>query len=75
MKLTIKLQDGHELELTDVGVETYDQTNTIALSVNALIKDLDDETLDAFEGRKLHPLTLIFGTEEELPTTEEDDET
>jgi hypothetical protein len=75
MKLTIELQDGHELELTDVGVETHYQTNTIALSVNALIKDLDDETLEAFEGQKFHPLALIFGTEEELPTTEEDDET
>ncbi|WP_227380660.1 hypothetical protein [Haladaptatus halobius] len=75
MKLTIELQDGHELELIDVGVETHEQTNTIALSVNARIKDLDDETLDAFEGKQLHPLALIFGTEEELPNNEEDDET
>jgi hypothetical protein len=67
MKVTIELQDGHELELTDVGVETHEDSNTIALSVNALIKGLDDETLAAFEGRELHPLALVFGTAEELP--------
>ncbi|WP_227379041.1 hypothetical protein [Haladaptatus halobius] len=60
----------------DVGVGTHEQTNTIALSVIACIKDLDDETLDAFEGKQLHPLALIFGTEEELPNKEEEyDET
>lgn len=72
MKLSIELQDGHELELTDVGIETHEQSNTIALSVDALIKGLDEETLGAFEDRKLHPLSLVFVSEDELPIDEED---
>ena len=72
MKISIELQDGHELELTDVGIETHEQSNTIALSVDALIKGLDEETLGAFEDRKLHPLSLIFVSEDELPIDEED---
>lgn len=67
MKVSIELQDGHELELTDVGIETHEESNTIALSVDALIKGLDDETLAAFEDRKLHPLSLVFVSEDELP--------
>lgn len=66
MKISVELQDGHELELTDVGIETHEETDTIAVSVNALIKGLDEETLAAFEERQLHPLALVFGSEEEL---------
>ena len=72
MKLSIELQDGHELELTDVGIETHEQSNTIALSVDALIKGLDDETLGAFEDQKLHPLSLVFVSEDELPIDDDD---
>lgn len=72
MKVSIELQDGHQLELTDVGIETHDESNTIALSIDALIKGLDDETLAAFENRKLHPLSLVFVSEDELTTTEDD---
>lgn len=72
MKVLIELQDGHQLELTDVGIETHDESNTIALSIDALIKGLDDETLAAFENRKLHPLSLVFVSEDELTTTEDD---
>jgi hypothetical protein len=72
MKVSIELQDGHELELTDVGIETHDESNTIALSVDALIKGLDDETLASFEDRKLHPLSLIFVSEDELPIDDDD---
>ncbi|WP_227377795.1 hypothetical protein [Haladaptatus halobius] len=72
MKVSIELQDGHELELTDVGIETHDESNTIALSVDALIKGLDDETFVSFEDRKLHPLSLIFVSEDELPIDDDD---
>lgn len=74
MKISIELQDGHDLELTDVGIETHKESNTIALSVDALIKGLDDETLTAFEDRKLHPLAIIFGSENELPREEDNEE-
>ncbi|WP_227356000.1 hypothetical protein [Haladaptatus salinisoli] len=72
MKISIELLDGHELELTDVGIETHNESNTIALSVDALIKGLDDDTLAAFEDWKLHPLSLVFVSEDELPIDDDD---
>jgi hypothetical protein len=72
MKISIELQDGHELEPTDVGIKAHEESNTIALSVDALIKGLDDETLAAFEDWKLHPLSLVFVSEDELPIDDDD---
>lgn len=62
MKYTISLQNGAELELTEVGVAT--EGNTIVFSIDGRIDDIDGDLMAVFEDRTLQPASITFEAEE-----------
>ncbi|WP_227357082.1 hypothetical protein [Haladaptatus salinisoli] len=62
MKYTISLQDGAELELTEIGVAT--EGDTIAFSVEGRIEEINDDLIEVFEGKTLQPVAITFEAEE-----------
>ncbi|RBI60308.1 hypothetical protein DMJ13_18390 [halophilic archaeon] len=62
MEYTIRLQDGAELELTDVGVAT--RNDHISFSIDGRLKDLDEDLLEVFSGQTLQPVAVTFKVED-----------
>lgn len=62
MEYTIRLQDGAELELTEVGVAT--KKDQIAFSIEGRLKDIDEDLMESFHGQTLQPAAVTFKTEE-----------
>ncbi len=50
MEYTVRLQDGDDLVLTDVGIST--EGDQIAFSINGQIDDIDDELMNVFSDNR-----------------------
>lgn len=55
---TVRLQDGADLELTDVGVSPDD--HRIAFSIDGRIGNIDDELMDVLSETTLRPVAITF---------------
>ncbi|RBI60813.1 hypothetical protein DMJ13_17965 [halophilic archaeon] len=69
VEYTIRLQDGADLELTEVGVAT--EGDRISFSIDGRIEDIDADLLEVFSGQILEPVAVTFDTKE--PEEEEAD--
>lgn len=58
MEYTVRLQDGADLELTDVGVSTDD--HRIAFSIDGRIDNIDDKLMDVLSDTTLRPVAITF---------------
>ncbi|WP_227373921.1 hypothetical protein [Haladaptatus halobius] len=63
MEVTVRLDDGARLELKDVGVAAED--DKIAFSIDGVLLNVDDETLEALTGNTVRPVAISFEVDEE----------
>lgn len=61
MEHTIRLQNGADLELTDIGVATDDEH--ISFSIDGRIEGVNDDLMDAFSGKSLTLTAVTFRAE------------
>ncbi|WP_231188653.1 hypothetical protein [Haladaptatus sp. DYF46] len=61
MEHTIRLQDGADLELTDIGIATDDEH--ISFSIDGRIEGVNDELMDALSGKSLTLTAVTFQAE------------
>ncbi|WP_227380683.1 hypothetical protein [Haladaptatus halobius] len=62
MDIALRLQDGAQLELTDIGVSTTDEM--ISFSIDGRITNVEDEVLKQFSGKHVTPVEIVFAVEE-----------
>ncbi|WP_227354820.1 hypothetical protein [Haladaptatus salinisoli] len=63
MEVTIRLNDGAQLALKDVGIAA--EEGKIAFSIDGVLLNVDDATLEALSGNAVRPIAVTFEISDE----------
>ncbi|WP_231188674.1 hypothetical protein [Haladaptatus sp. DYF46] len=63
MEYTVRLEDGTDLQLTDVDVAT--KGDQIAFSIDGRIENIDNELMEVFQDKSLRPAAITFEAQDD----------